>query len=185
MIRAQDAEFLGAGSDTIALLADSSATGGLLGVSRTTLGQGRNGATRTITAARPRCSSSWTGGYRSWRATRWWRSGRRHPRGPAAHRPRLRGRSRLSCRRADRDHPGVERFDYFRLLDRVRHGHADPRNCWRSRTASTPTSSTAPLAPDPRSRLTTPTRTGRPHADGRTTSREGRFRRRAPAGSAW
>jgi hypothetical protein len=70
VIHPQDAEFLGAGSDTIALLGDASATGGLLGVSRTTLGRCRDSAT------------------------------------PHYHRGSA----------------------YFRLLERVRHGRADPQD---------------------------------------------------------
>ncbi len=119
---------LGAEPDTIALLADASATGGLLGVSRTTLGRGRDGATP------------------------------HYHRGSAEMFFILDGRLQVLVGEETVDveagdtlvvpphtvhafaaapgsgadvlimiTPGVERFAYFRLLDRVRRGRADPR----------------------------------------------------------
>ncbi|GGU91032.1 cupin [Actinomadura cremea] len=128
VVHAQDAEFLGAGSDTIALLADASATGGLLGVSRTTLGSGRDGATphyhrgsaelffvldgRLQVLADEEVVEVEAGG--------------------AVVVPPHTVHAFAAAPGSGADvlitiTPGVERFAYFRLLDRVRHGRADPR----------------------------------------------------------
>ena len=129
VVRRQDAELLGAGSDTIALLADASATGGLLGVGRTTLGRGKDGATPHY--------------HRGSAEMFFVLDGRLQV---------LAGEEVVTAEAGDTlvvpPHtvhafaaapgsaadvlivitPGVERFAYFRLLDRVRRGVADPRD---------------------------------------------------------
>ncbi|MBO2463594.1 cupin domain-containing protein [Actinomadura violacea] len=129
VVRRQDAEVLGFGSDTIALVADASATDGLLGVTRTTLGRGRNGATPHY--------------HRGSAELFFVLDGRLQV---------LAGEEVLEVEAGDTlvvpPHtvhafaaapgagadvlititPGVERFGYFRLLERVRQGNASPQD---------------------------------------------------------
>ncbi|RKN46847.1 cupin domain-containing protein [Streptomyces hoynatensis] len=128
VIRPQDAEFLGAGPDTIALLADASATGGFLGVSRTTLGRGRDGATphyhrgsaelffvldgRLQVLAGEEVVEVEAGGTLVVPP---------HAVHAFAAAPGSAADALIVIT------PGVERDAYFRLLDRVRRGQADPR----------------------------------------------------------
>lgn len=128
VIRAQDAEFLGAGSDTIALLADASATGGLLGVSRTTLGQGRNGATPHYHRGSAEMFFILDGRLQVLAGDEVVEVGA----GDTLVVPPHTVHAFAAAPGSGADTlivitPGVERFDYFRLLDRVRHGHADPQ----------------------------------------------------------
>ncbi|WP_066370977.1 cupin domain-containing protein [Herbidospora mongoliensis] len=129
VIPAQDAEFLGAGPDTIALLADASATGGLLGVSRTTLGRGRGGATphyhrgsaelffvldgRLQVLAGEEVVEVEAGGTVVVPP---------HAVHAFAAAPGSGADALIVIT------PGVERFAYFRLLERVRDGRADPQD---------------------------------------------------------
>ncbi|MYZ34126.1 MULTISPECIES: cupin domain-containing protein [unclassified Streptomyces] len=129
VIHREDAEFLGAGSDTIALLADASATGGLLGVSRTTLGHGRNGATPHY--------------HRGSAELLFVLDGRLQvlageevvevEAGGTLVVPPQTIHAFAALPGAGADvliviTPGVERFAYFRLLERVRQGRADPQD---------------------------------------------------------
>jgi mannose-6-phosphate isomerase-like protein (cupin superfamily) len=129
VIHPQDAEFLGTGSDTIALLADAPATGGLLGVSRTTLGRGRDGAT-------PHC-------HRGSAEVFFVLDGRLQvlageevvevEAGGTVVVPPHTVHAFAAAPGSGADAlivitPGVERFAYFRLLERVRHGRADPQD---------------------------------------------------------
>ncbi|WP_410810106.1 cupin domain-containing protein [Micromonospora sp. 067-2] len=129
VVHPQDAEFLGAGSDTIALLADASATGGLLGVSRTTLGRGRDGATphyhrgsaelffvldgRLQVLVGEKVVEVEAGGTLVVPP---------HTVHAFAAAPATGADVRIVIT------PGVERFAYFRLLDHVRRGRADPED---------------------------------------------------------
>lgn len=128
VIHPQDAEFLGAGPDIITLLADASATGGLLGASRTTLGRGRDGATphyhrgsaelffvldgRLQVLAGQEVVQIEAGGTLVIPP---------HTVHAFAAAPGSNADTLIVIT------PGVERFAYFRLLERVRHGHADPQ----------------------------------------------------------
>jgi mannose-6-phosphate isomerase-like protein (cupin superfamily) len=129
VVHPQDAERLGAGSDTIALLADASATGGLLGVSRTTLGRGRDGATphyhrgsaelffvldgRLQVLAGEEVVEVEAGGTLVVPP---------HTVHAFAAAPGSGADTLIVIT------PGVERFAYFRLLERVRNGRADPED---------------------------------------------------------
>ncbi|WP_245617260.1 cupin domain-containing protein [Amycolatopsis taiwanensis] len=127
VVRRNEAEVLGTGANTISLLADVPATGGFLSVTRTTLGKGQDGA-----APHYHCASAETffvlGGVLQV----------------------LIGVEIVTAREGDllfvpprtvhafgaapgfgadlliAFTPGVERFGYFRLLDRVRNGDAGP-----------------------------------------------------------
>lgn len=129
VVRRAEAELLGAGPDTIALLADAPATGGRLGTIRTALGRGKDGAAPHY--------------HRGSAEMFFVLDGRLQV---------LAGEETVTAETGDTlvvpPHtvhafaaapgsgadvlivitPGVERFAYFRLLDQIRRGHADPRD---------------------------------------------------------
>ncbi|MEU5883886.1 cupin domain-containing protein [Spirillospora sp. NPDC047279] len=129
MVHAQDAEFLGAGSNTIALLADASATGGLLGASRTTLGRGKDGATPHYHRGSAELFFVLDGRLQVLAGEEVVEA----EAGATLVVPPHTVHAFAAAPGSGADllimiTPGVERFDYFRLLDRVRRGHADPQD---------------------------------------------------------
>jgi mannose-6-phosphate isomerase-like protein (cupin superfamily) len=129
VIHPQDAELLGAGSDTIALLADASATGGLLGVSRTTLGRGRDGATPHYHRGSAELFFVLDGRLRVLAGEEVVEV----EAGGTLVVPPHTVHAFAAAPGSGADAlivitPGVERFAYFRLLERVRHGRADPQD---------------------------------------------------------
>ncbi|GAB2773878.1 cupin domain-containing protein [Amycolatopsis magusensis] len=127
VVRRTEAEVLGTGPDTISLLADVPATGGFLSATRTTLGEGQDGATPHYHRVSAETFFVLGGVLQV-----------------------LLGEEIVTAREGDllfvpprtvhafgaapgsgadlliAFTPGVERFGYFRLLGRIRDGDADP-----------------------------------------------------------
>jgi hypothetical protein len=148
LVRVADAEVLGGGPATIRLLVDSDTTDGAIRANRTLLGRGADGPP-------PHYHQ---GSAESFFLPRWLAAGAgRRPRGQARS-GRLPGGARTmphAFAAPEGGHadvliifaPGVkDRFEYFRLGDRVIKGQASPRRSWTPRSASTTTSSTPHLA---------------------------------------
>ncbi|WP_106403214.1 cupin domain-containing protein [Actinocorallia populi] len=129
VVRRQDTELLGAGPDTIALLADASATNGRLGVIRTSLGRGKDGATPHYHRGSAEMFFVLDGRLQVL-------AGEEVVTAEAGDTLVVPPRTVHAFAAAPGSGadvlivitPGVERFDYFRLLDRVRRGQADPRD---------------------------------------------------------
>ncbi|TDD34134.1 cupin domain-containing protein [Actinomadura sp. KC06] len=133
LVRRDEAEVLGTAPGTMTLLADASATSGFLSSSRTALGRGKDGATPHYHRASAEMFFILDGRLQV-----------------------LIGDEVVTAREGDllvvpphTPHafaappdsaadvlivltPGVDRFDYFRLLDRIRHGQADPQEVLRT-----------------------------------------------------
>lgn len=128
VVHPQDAEFLGAGSDTITLLADAPDTGDLLGASRTTLGRGKDGATPHYHRGSAELFFVLDGRLQVLAGEEVVEA----EAGATLVVPPHTVHAFAAAPGSGADvliviTPGVERFAYFRLLDRVRHGRADPR----------------------------------------------------------
>jgi mannose-6-phosphate isomerase-like protein (cupin superfamily) len=125
LVRAADAEVLGQSPSTIRLLADSSATGGALSTQRVTLGQGADGATPHHHTASSELFYVLKGEAQILVGERVVTAGE----GDLAIVPPNTPHAFAAAPGAGADlliviTPGVERFDYFRLLARLGRGEA-------------------------------------------------------------
>lgn len=127
VVRAETAEVLGIRPDTITLLADAAATGGLLGASRTTMGHGRDGAVPHYHRGSAEMFFVLDGRMQVLVGTEVVEAGP----GDTLVVPPETTHAFAAAPGSAADvliviTPGVDRFAYFRLLDRVRTGRADP-----------------------------------------------------------
>lgn len=128
VVTAADAEVLGGGASTIRLLADGDATGGALSGQRVTLAEGANGAVPHFHSGSAEMFFVLSGRLQVLADDRVVTAGegdflvvpRKMPHAFAAE-PGSPADVLVALT------PGIARFDYFRLLDRVRRGEADPR----------------------------------------------------------
>ncbi|MEO3785706.1 cupin domain-containing protein [Actinocorallia sp. B10E7] len=127
LVRGDEAEVLGTAPDTMALLADVSATGGFLSTSRTTLGRGKDGAAPHYHRASAEMFFVLEGRLQVLADQEVVTA---HA-GDMLVVPPHTAHAFAAAPDSGADvlivmTPGVERFAYFRLLDRIRRGLADP-----------------------------------------------------------
>jgi hypothetical protein len=128
LVRRDDAEVLGTAPDTITLLADVTDTAGFLSSTRTSLGRGQDGATPHYHRASAEMFFVLDGALQVLTGDEVVTAREGDVLFVPPHTVHAFGAAPTSA--ADVlivFTPGVDRFDYFRLLDRVRRGEADPR----------------------------------------------------------
>ncbi|GAA0247348.1 cupin domain-containing protein [Saccharothrix mutabilis subsp. mutabilis] len=129
VVRRGEAELLGTGPNTISLLADVPATGGALSATRTTLGKGQDGAVRHYHGTSAEAFFVLDGVLQVLVGEDVVTAGE----GDLLFVPPHTVHAFAAAPGSGADLliafiPGVERFGYFRLLDRVRNGDATPED---------------------------------------------------------